>query len=211
MTFASALLLLALPAAPQDDYYTTPELPTLMADGMRDVISRYNTDLWTLRRWWDVSVSPQRRQREREFLNAWEAGLDALDFESFDIDDRIDWLLLKNRIGYERRRVATSEEKWQDTQELLPFAGMIIDMQETRRSLAPIDGAWAAEQLDAMREMIDDLRKRVKAEGKEADAAKDELEVPRLLANRAASQARSLRDTLGRWYRYYSGYRFRKN
>ena len=202
MTLSGALLLLPLSLLPHDDlYYTPPDLTELVALGMRDVVSRYNTDLRTLRRWWDVSVSPQRRQREREFLDTWDASLDALEFESFDIDDRIDWLLLKNRIGYERRRVSSSQHKWEETRELLPFAERIVEMQEARRLLAPIDGARAAEQLHSVRTMIEELRKRVKAEHEE-----EGIEVPRLVANRAASQVRSLRETLGRWYRYYSGY-----
>ena len=207
MTLAGALLLLPLSLQPQDDlYYTPPELTELAAQGMRDVVSRYNTDLRTLRRWWDVSVSPQRRLREREFLDAWDAGLDGLEFESFGIDDRIDWLLLKNRISYERRRVSSSQSKWEETRELLPFADQIVEMQEARRLLAPIDGARVAEQLDSMRKSIEDLLERVTAEAEEADAEEGRIEVPRLVANRAASQVRSLRDTLGRWYRYYSGY-----
>jgi len=204
MLIATALLALA-PLPQTEPYYTLPDPRTFMEDGMRDAVARYSTDLRALRRWWDVSVSPQRRQREREFLETWGAALDGLDFEGFDIDDRIDWLLLRNKLAYELRKVALGELKWSETRELLPFADTIIHLQESRRALAPLDGAWAAEQLNALGEEIDELRKRLEAPG-EADADEDEIEVPRLIANRAASQTRSLRDTLRRWYRYYSGY-----
>jgi len=207
----SILVLLSLHAvsrAQEDPYYTRPDLSALAEHGMQEVLRRYSVDLGALRRFWDVRLSPVRRQREREFLDTWAAGLDALDFEAFGVDDRIDWLLLANRIRYTRRSLALDEDRWIETRELLPFAGTIIELQEARRTPEPIEPSVAAGRLDSLREVIEELLERVHSDDEDEDsgASKDHIYVTRSIANRAASQVRSLRKSLGRWFRYYSGY-----
>ena len=193
-------------AAPQDPFYVLPDLAELSADGMRDVVQRYSTDQRVLQRFWDVSVSAQRRRQEGEFLEAWRAGLARLDFDGLGLDDRIGWLLLQNRLAYELQSLELEQARWAETEALMTFAPTIAELQETRRALAPIDPPSVAARLDVLRGEVDDVHERVRAclqDGIDADSG---LRVPKLVANRAAGQVRDLRRTLQDWFRYYDGY-----
>ena len=193
-------------------FYVLPDLEELLQGGMRDLVDQFSTDRSALRRWWDVPLSPNRRARERELLNAWRTGLDALPFEQFSTDDRVDWLLLQNRLAYEQARLDLDESEAEETASLLPFAIELAGMQESRRAHVPLDPAAAAEALDRMKDEVEALKKRVERTGAgtgadaDADADAEPLHADRLVANRAASQVRSLRRTLDSWAGYYSGY-----
>jgi hypothetical protein len=176
----------------EEPFYTAPPADELARGEMRDIVGRYETDLRALRRFWDVSLSEARRETERDFFEAWAAALDEPDFDRFDVDARIDWLLLKNRVGYELRRLELERARQAETASLLPFASEVAALQETRRALEAIDAADVARRLDAMVQQVEGLEERAEAEP--------------VVANRAAQQARNLRRTLEGWYEYYDGY-----
>lgn len=206
-----ACLVLSLPSDSthaRDPFYELPDLEELLQGGMRDVVSRYGVDLANVRRFFDAEHSPQRREQERALVQAWDAGLQALDFDALGQDDRIDYLLLRNRLGYEARRHRIDDEKWEATRALVPFAAAIHELQTGRRLLQPIDPREAAATLVALADELEELRGRVALEGEEpeSDGEAETLFVSRVVANRAASIAGDLEDTLEGWHRYYSGY-----
>ncbi|MFT4540892.1 MAG: hypothetical protein ACI841_004582 [Planctomycetota bacterium] len=217
-------------ATPQDagllSYRTTyvgPQVEVLATHGMREVIEYFEAERGALLRAWDVESSPLRSERQREFLGSWQGQLAALDIDEFDVDDKLDWKLLTNRVDSLASRVALDEQRWHESAALIPFAGKIADFQEARRALTPLNARAAADALTAMKTVVDDLRKRVVRmdsstdEGEESssdEAATDQnrstddelIETARLTANRAASQVRSLRRSLSSWFRYRDGY-----
>ena len=199
-------------------FHDRPDLAGLSAAGMRDVVERYSTDLSTLRRFFDVARSEERRRQERSFFDAWSTALAALDFAALGLDDRIDCLLLENRLRYELRRLDLADQRAAETAPLVPFAETIAGLQIGRRMLEPLDPARAAARLDELCDAIEELRGRVQAdddgtrseEPEESDpgeaAAEDAVLVSRLMANRAAGEVRSLRRSLDSWFEYHDGY-----
>lgn len=203
-------LVLSLPGLPEhsrarEPFYELPDLGELLQGGMRDVVTRFGVDLANVRRFFDAEHSPQRREQERALVRAWDAGLRALDFEALGLDDRIDYLLLRNRLGYEARRHGIDEATWEETSVLLPFADEIHELQVARRRLEPVVPREAAALLVELKEELDALRERVALEGEESEAD-DPVFVSRVVANRAASMTRDLQGTLESWNGYYSGY-----
>ena len=215
--FVVSLSIVPAAEARQDDFYALPDLAREIefGGGMRAAVERYTTDLRALQRWWDVPFSVQRRARERAFFEAWRSGLDALAFEDFGTDDRVDWLLLQNRLEYELRRLEADGVKWTETEPLLPFAAEIAGLQEARRSFEPHEPAVLAERLDALVAQVESVRTSVRLsepdeeEGDAGDsgaADTDAVVVDKLVANRAAGEVRQVQETLRRWYRYFAGY-----
>jgi len=200
----------AAPLAQESPFYELPDLVELQRGGMRDVIEHYSEDLRALRRFWDVSLSPQRTAQERAFWEVWRKGLDDLDFDALVYDDQIDWLLLQNRIGYEFDRLALDAQAWEETAELLPFADGIISLQEARRRVEPLNAQVSAGRLHEMVDVVKAVRARVCTvaddERESADGEGAPIVVDRLVANRAASHVRSLQRTLSSWFRYFDGY-----
>src|SRR6185295_7671791 len=95
---------------------------------------------------------------------------------------------------------------------LLPFAGTIIDLEEARRRMEPIDAAKSAAVLTDLKRQIDERRRSVelglKQEGRAAtpDNSGDPIRIKRTIANRAANAVNGLRNSLRNWYTFYSGY-----
>jgi uncharacterized protein (DUF885 family) len=199
-----------------DPFYASPDLAITSQRGMPEVVELYQTDLAALRRWWDAPLSVTAREQERRFFAAWEEGLDALDYEALELDDRIDWLLLNDRIDYELQRLDLEEVRWEESLELLPFASTISGLHEARRAGHSVDAREIAGRLHELSVEVESLRERTQATeqqvGEHADATSDDVtaETPifvrPLLANRVASDVRSLRRTLASWNRYHSGY-----
>ena len=197
--------------------YELPAFAQLGQGSLRDWIARYFTDLGSLRRFHDVELSPSRRARLRQFTQAWREGLEAFDFERLEAGERIDYLLFDNRLRYELRRLELDDVRLSESRPLLPFLDAVVELQEARRRLVPLDAPAAAAKLVALRTELEELRARVRPEGQEAsdaseaaneatDAQAELLRVPRTLAHRVSREVQSLRAALGSWFRYYDGY-----
>ena len=186
-------------------FYELPDLAELARDGMRDVIARHGTDERTLERFYDVSVSPTRRARLGELTRAWLEGLGALDFASLGLDDRIDYLLFRNRLRYDLRRLELDGAKQVETALLLPFGPEIAELQERRRTLAPVDPEVAARTMVRLKTTLEGVTDDVRA-AQEEGRGEERFRVSATVANRAAGEVRSLRGTLEDWFAYLDGY-----
>ena len=209
----SLFLLATVAVAPRQatSFYVAPDATEFGSSGLPAAIERYRADLGALRRFWSVDPSPRRRAAERELFEAWLDLLAELDFEALDGSARIDWLLFRNRLEYELRRTALEEAQWAEVEPLLPFAGTIAALQESRRRLERPDGRAVGAELTDTTELVEGLIERVTSETDEPDepdesAGGKAIEVARTTAGRAAGYVRSLRRSLEGWYEYGAGY-----
>ncbi|PYS74315.1 MAG: DUF885 domain-containing protein [Acidobacteria bacterium] len=177
---------------------------------MRPVIERYSVDRGTLARSWPVAASPTRRDRFKKFYADTLAGLLKLNFDAMSQDGKIDYILFKNNLEYEIRQLEIQEKQLAEIQPLMPFAKTIIDMEEARRRMEPIDSAKVAAALTSLRKQVDETRRAVEL-GLRPDrggetASSDALRVKRTVANRGVQALTTLRGTLRNWYSFYNGY-----
>ena len=56
-------------------------------------------------------------------------------------DGKIDYILFKNHLEYELRQLDIQSRQLAEIEPLLPFAAKIIELEETRRRMEPIDSA----------------------------------------------------------------------
>jgi uncharacterized protein (DUF885 family) len=209
-----------------------PDLGSLIArdeSSMAAAVNRYRTDWRALWRRYDVRAAEQSTAAMRRFLEGWERALEAMEFESLDQEGRVDWLLLRNRIDYELRRLDREERVLSEVSPLLPFADQILALQVARREFEPIEPAEVATRLHEMKETIEETRAALergleetlqkapqtsgesgKKTRKEHAAAGSEeeprLETTRTLAHRASQVTSELREGLADWFAYYDGY-----
>ena len=130
---------------------------------LRGLIERYETDLQSLNRSLPISFSPAGYARLQEFYAQWLAALQKIDFAKLSQDGRVDYLLLKNHIEYEQRRLDIEHREQTEMAPLLPFAPAIIELVEARRRMEPIDAAKAAATISALSRQIAQARKAVEA------------------------------------------------
>ena len=179
---------------------------------MRSLIERYAVDRGSLTRSYPVSISPVRAARFRQLYSDWLAEIQKLNFDSMSQEGKIDYLLLKNHLEYELRQLDIQGKQLAEIQALVPIMKSIIELEETRRRMEPIDSAKTAAALTSLKKQIDETRRAVEAglrpergtatppEGAEVIKAK------KTVAFRAVGAVNGLRNTLRNWYTFYNGY-----
>jgi len=174
------------------------EKPPVAAESeLRDLVERYVTDREALARRYPVESSPERFARLARFYDEWRARVEAVDFEPLGFEGRIDHVLLRTGIDYQKRLLAREEGFIRETSALLPFAEDALALNDARLRMETMDAAKAGAALDLLAERIDAARK--EREG-QVDA------IDRLAAFRAQEQLAVLGEALRSWYEFYSGY-----
>ncbi|HET7286337.1 MAG TPA: hypothetical protein VFI71_02665, partial [Pyrinomonadaceae bacterium] len=163
---------------------------------MRSAIERYTVDRGSLTRSYPVAVSRARRERFKKLYSEWLASLQSIDFDSMSQDGKIDYLLFKNHLEYELRQLDIQSRQISDIEPLVPFAAKIIELEEARRRMEPIDSAKIAATLNDLRKQVDEQRR----------AIERKTDIKKTVANRAAVAINNLRNNLRNWYTFYNGY-----
>ena len=171
---------------------------------MRSAIERYTVDRGSLARSYPVAVSRSRRERFKKFYDEWLASLQSLDFDSMSQDGKIDYILFKNHLEYELRQLDIQARQISEIEPLVPFGTKIIELEEARRRMEPIDSAKVAAALNDLRKQVDDRRRAVEL-GLRSES-NDPTRVKKTVANRAVQAINGLRVNLRNWYTFYNGY-----
>ena len=192
-TFRTLLVWLAL-VAPAFAQGVADDLDQSHSE-LRPFLKRYATDRSGLTRRYRLPLSPARRDRMKRFHEGWLATVDGFPFEEMSRDAQIEWLLFRNLLGHELRRLEEEERRFAETQPLLPFWKTIVGFAEARGRLEPVDPKQAAVRLDALRATLDELTGKLGG-----------VETTPTIAHRAAGRVDALRRTLSRWFAYRNGY-----
>ena len=104
------------------------------ASEMRSLIERYTVDRGALDRTYPVAFSPTRRARFAKFYSEWRGRLAQLDYDSMDVESPADFLLFENHLRYQLKQLEIQDRQHAEIEPLLPFAGTIVDLEETRWS-----------------------------------------------------------------------------
>ena len=148
-----------------------------------------------------ISISPARSDRLRLVFDDAEAQLEAtVDYDALDQPGKIDWLLFKNYLDFERATLASQRAKAEEIADMLPFAAAIIELEEDRSLLRPQQPQESATIVAAIGEQAADAQAEL--------AARVEAEEPsmklRISARRAAMAVGELRRALSSWNEYYA-------
>jgi Bacterial protein of unknown function (DUF885) len=173
---------------------------------MRSSIERYTLDRGSLARTYPVQYSRSRSDRFKKFYEEWLASLPGLNFDSMSQDGKIDYILFKNHLEYELRQLDIQSRQFSEIEPLVPFAAKIIDLEETRRRMEPIDSVKIAAALNDLRKQVDERRRAVELGLRSGDASNDPARLKKTVANRAVATINSLRGNLRNWYTFYNGY-----
>jgi hypothetical protein len=156
MLVGSASMLRAqMPRAktPDDPMATIPKLSTLVGQPgseLADVVERYAADQSSLTRRYDANDSQEQRKRMREFFTGWRTRLGEINFDKLSQEGRVDYVLLDNHIQYQLALLDRQDKNRSETVVLLPFAERLLALQDTRRTLAPVDPRASAKIVAAV-------------------------------------------------------------
>jgi len=167
---------------------------------MPAVIEQFSADRMGLGRTYPLAISPSHIARFEKFYADELASLAAIDFNALSHEDRVDYLLLKNRITADRHQLAIEKKRAEEMQPLLPFAAAVEDVLDQKRLMKQPDGEKDAALLSELVKQIDAARKRFDVKpGAHSD-------INPVVANRAVAATRELTNQLREWFNQYNGY-----
>ena len=171
-------------------------------DSIEDLIGRYEVDRNTLARFygWQV-LSDAHQERMEKFIDAWQASLEAVDFDQLSQEDRIDYLLMRHRLDYAEKSLATDWRKLAEIAELVSFKDGVQALYEAYRAREKNDPREVAERLAAIAKQVEALTGKVSIKEEEG-----KLVTTPVLALRAQKVAGEVERRLDAWYRFYSGF-----
>jgi uncharacterized protein (DUF885 family) len=180
---------------------------------MPGLIERYAADRESLRRTYEAPVSPVRDARFKEFYKEWLNTLHKVNFSALNQDGKIDYLLLQNHLTGALRQLELRKKQMEEMSPLMPFAKIILELDDSRRRMEspkPIEDAKAltsmVKEISLTREAAEaglaenDKRASVNNTGAQA------LHVKKTVARRASVAIKQLREMLKKWFSNYNGY-----
>ena len=196
LIWVGAAWLSVRPAMPQHhDSYPQGEL--------RGMIEEYRADRGDLSRFYDISFSSARRNRMKDFYSGWLSRIEHLNFEALSQDGRIDYVLFHNHLQHALRQLDIEAKQLGETEALAAFAHTIIELEEARQQMKPMDSPKAAAAVDSLQKQVGVTRKTLEGSLK---AEPPSATIKKTVANRACGNIDSLRKILKDWFNFYNGY-----
>jgi uncharacterized protein (DUF885 family) len=169
---------------------------------MAPAVERFTADQAALNRRYAMEHAPERVRRMEAFYHGWRTQLRSIDFDALDQEGRIDHILLDNELRYRQHLLDRRERLFEEMAPLLPFAADVMDLQERRRHIDPVDVQAAAQVVAA----IPDAIARTRAAIRTTDGDAGTLQPSPVVAFRTAGEVEALRRTLADWHSHYAGY-----
>jgi len=172
---------------------------------MRPIIEYYIADRGSLQRSFFVNNSPARRERFRKLYQDALDRMQKLNFDAMTEAGKVDYILFRNHLEHELRQLDIEEKQQAEIAPLIPFGQAIVDLEEARRRMDPIDSAKLAATLNVLKKQVEDTRRQVEAGLRGSDGA-EVIKPKKTVAFRAVNAINSLRGNLRNWYTFYNGY-----
>ena len=166
---------------------------------LRVYIERFTADRGNLLRYYSIELAPARYKRLKRFYAEWLARIEELNFDGISQDGQVDYLLFRSHLRHELRQLDLNAAHQKEAAALVPFAAAIVDLEESRVRMDPVDAKQAAAVLTHLASQTTELHR-------SSEAALHSTPPNRVVANRAAVETASLRATLKHWFDFYNAY-----
>lgn len=170
---------------------------TTEAETMQQRIVRITEDVQALDQFYNIEMSPQRVERLEAYYKEQLEQLNEVPFESYDQQDKVDYLLIQNYMRRQLRQLELDAKRDEKMMPLLPFASTIIQLSEDRQKMKPIDPKKAAGELHEAEKKRLEVMKQIES---------GELEADKTTAFRAVNAIDDLTSVLDEWFGFYNGY-----
>ena len=175
-------------------------------DRMPAMIGQFSADHYALTASYPLRISPVRMARFERFLSDERSVLQAMNFDALSDHDKLDYLLLKNRVTLETHELAREEKRATEMQPLLPFAKTIEDFIEGLRLVQRPNPEMAAGQLTAMVKQIQAVQKALDPKPEPNHESAEKTNVNPVVAYRAEQATEQLSASLKKWFSFYNSY-----
>ena len=181
--------------ADAEGHHNAPD-PTVAP--MRSLIDRYTLDFGNLRRFYNLPFSETTLKRMDAFHKEYQGYLERVKFDELNQDGKVDYLLFRTHLFYERKELETESRRIAEVQSLIPWMEVLIGLMEARQRVEPIDPPAIGETLHQLDKTINSTLAEWKKAGTE--------NIDPIIANRTARTIDQLSRQLGEWSGFYDGY-----
>ena len=166
------------------------------------LIERYETDRNDLARFYGGRVlSQSHAERMGKFYEESTASLERIEFDGLSQAARVDYLLIRHRLEYQQKSLATDQRKLSEIEELVGFKDGVLELYEGYRQREQMDGRVMAEKLAKIQEAVAALKGKIALK-----AGEGKLVTTAVLALRAQKVVGELQRQLDGWHAFYSGF-----
>jgi uncharacterized protein (DUF885 family) len=172
---------------------------------MEAAITTFSADRRAVAAAYAVPWAETGMDREAALLRDWQGRLEAVDYAALGAAERIDWQLMKRYLARELAGLDLDRGRLKEMEPLLGFRQGVQALLTQQAKRVTLDPEAAAGTLAQALKDVKALRKKLE-EGKGKDAPAGALQPGPVLAQRAAEATDRLREALGEWSQFYSGF-----
>jgi len=173
-----------------------PESVATQVTEVAPLMIQFRADEGSLKRFYLVQNSPERRQRLTTLYKDYIQRLDKLPFENISTGGKVDFILFRRNLENEISLLGQEEKECAAVSKLVAFGNGIYEIEKQRRRGAHQESA-------AMATKLNDILKAVREATKKMDK---EPNLTRALATRAAGIVKGHQDALESFFEFYNGY-----
>ncbi len=126
-------------------------IPESLASQVTEVaplIIQFHADEGSLRRFYVIQNSPERRERLKQFYQDYRARLEALPFESMTTGGKVDYILFKRNLENEIRLLSEEEKEYTAVLKFVAYSEPLYELEKMRRRGAHLQSAEVAGTLN---------------------------------------------------------------
>ncbi len=173
-----------------------PESVAMQVTEVAPLMIQFRADEGSVKRFYFVQNSPERRQRLITLYKDYIQRLDKLPFESMSTGGRVDFILFRRNLENEIALLGQEEKEYDAVSKLVAFGDGIYQIEKQRRRGAHQESAAVATKLN-------DILKAVREATKKIDK---EPNLTRAHAKRASGIVNGHRAALKSFFEFYNGY-----
>jgi len=186
---------------------------------MVQLVREFEADDHSVDGFYNLPWSKIHFDRTEKLQTDWLRKLGDVDFGALDHAGQVDYVLLRVACQTELMHIARERQRMAELDQLIPFRGVIEQLEQVRWREGRLEGAAAATRISDLTKQVKQLRERImkdkpddtekKDEKKDAKKKADDappLKVAPMLALRAAGVVGQIRETLKEWFKYYDGF-----
>jgi hypothetical protein len=158
------------------------------------LLTTYTEDEGSLRRFYTIAGSPERRERFKQFYTDYKAQLEKMPFEQMSTGGKVDWLLLKRDLDEKLRALTVEENEYSKLSKYVILGAPLFE--KLRRRGIHLKSEDVAKQLANIRKSVLDMTAKLK----------QDPNMPSALANRAEEIVKGQQAALKSVFDFYNGY-----